>query len=193
MRKVNIGVVIARQKPKQSIETKSNFSQNIWLIIVGAMISFVSTIGTSFIATRNESRKLTVEQKILFEKELSSTIATNMAIVERIIFKWRNDSARADTSGQTDCSRGFTKEYRPWGFRTTSTELMMTAYVDEDLCRRYAHLNDSLSIPASLAIENWSRRGADYVKGWSSGPSLYIRIQNEYAQFIKDFHTAILK
>ena len=193
MRKNISRFVIPRITRPQSNESKNAFGQSIILVLLGALISFISTIGSSFLASKYEIRKLSSEQKIQFEREMVSNITANLNYVENLALMWRHDSARKDTLGESKYKEAFINGYHPKYFRAESTQLMMYAYVDDNLCRRYQQLNDSLRLAGELAIKNLSNRGKAYLDGWIVEANLYSKIQYEFTQFIREFHVAILK
>lgn len=193
MRNNRVRIINPRIKKAEPKEPKNTFGQNILLIFVGAIISFLGTVGTTFLTSQYEVGKLSTEQKMQFERELVSNISTNLSAVENITFRWRQDTAQKDTLGESRIKEAFMNDSQPMAFRVESTQLMMNAYVSDDLCWRYHQLNDSLVMAGQLALKNLSKRGEAYADGWLKAANAYERVHYGFTRFIREFHTAILQ
>jgi hypothetical protein len=149
---------------------------------MGAIISFCSSIGTAYLATKGEERKTSMEQKLSFEREVVVGIANNISTAKRLL-------QEGDFYLSIDSM--ITRD----ALVRTSTSLLMNAYVRQDICDTFNALNDSVSsIEGNIS---WFRHSGIRAAGRDIAyQELVGRIKNteaKFDKFMRDFHSAILK
>ena len=178
MPKSTTRIIFPRGPRSTTSGNSSTFWQSVLLVAMGAIISFFSTIGTAYFSARNEAQKMDREQKIAFEKDLVSQITHNLTILKSYdntnSYLYKDDSLAAYSAK----------------FKITNITLTMSAYVGKDICDRFKALTDTLqqlnfSVRTNISYKFRQGSKEDYYN--------IIKLENSYGEFMRDFHTAILK
>ncbi len=193
---------------KGSSNQQSNFRQSVLLVLIGALISFVSSLTTNFFSSKNENQKIELEQKVLYEKEVASCIAENILDVEQIAtYAVRPNLLREGDSGWIKHTidsfwKANSITRQQFILKEASIKILMYSYADTSLCNQFESLSNNLddeyywidvrmhflyNFPGSIEYQDaFYQRQGTAVQNLDGYKSISLR-------FMRDFHAAILK
>jgi hypothetical protein len=192
-------------------DARNSFWQNVVLVIIGAAISFVSSLTTNYYNSKNESKKVALEQKLLFERDVVNCLSQNVATarhsveLDPYLYFDQTMSGSVKLKPASDTIWPYYEKMKAdWGIRTTAIELLMNSYVDTSMCNRFEDLDFKLHWVLTNTF--WNLRDALNVHD-NSDPlnnrtfnqkqtDLYYECdstRNMYEAFMRDFHAEILQ
>lgn len=192
----------AAARLKGSTSQQNNFRQSVVLVVIGATISFVSSITANYYSSKSENRKMAIEQKLLFERDVVNCISLNLAAARKFnnidfldVSKVENDNIVPNIRKIDSVYDSFEKERADWTIRTTSVQLLMNSYVDTNITNRFYNLDNKLSNIISGEAENFlfSTNDSLFDKKRHLNSMGYVDVEIMFENFMREFHSAILK
>jgi len=192
--------------------TKANAGNSFWqsiiMVTIGAAISFISTLANNFYSSRNENKKVALEQKVLFEKDVAACFSSDLTSLEQLsafgngrIFKYlssRWGGGSGDTQSDDTAFNIFIKNSRVQQSHSLAIELLMSSYVDSMICIRFHTIDSTLLFILQAQIQEYQRgmnsQPLDSI--WAHDKSFddqRLEMVPKIESFMREFHSSIIR
>ncbi len=131
-----VRVIFPRPSKTALSEKKSGnqFWQSASLVIIGAIISFLSSLATGIFSSRNENKKIAFEQKVLFEKDFANIVSQNLnGAMEVLMYPEVSIKDKRVLGNLESLNTFLKKEKSARELRSRSAELLMRVYVVDSI------------------------------------------------------------